>query len=286
MTEPCHAEGTRTPYWRLRGKLQQFGTKGYQAERNRHDSKGNFWVYVFDSRTAPICALSQMSLYIHTTTAQLPTISRFPCIFSRAAPHFFVSTIRQVIWPSPGTLVARTNMSCRTYERARTRHVTHMNLSCHIYGWASHVTYIDGACHNMWTRHVTHINEPCHIYGWTSRSFLFGVVQCFAACCCVLQCVAVCCNVLQCVAVGTQSQIFFVRRCSVCTYTYICVYLYVYIYIYIHIYTYMCMNIDMCMYICIYIYTKAYSMYIYVYKYTQLLCSVWGLVREWCSSLT
>jgi len=72
-----------------------------------------------------------------------------------------------------------------------------------------------------------------------------NVLQCVAACCNVLQCVAACCNVLQCVAVGTQSQIFLVRRCSVCTYTYICVYIYVYIYIYIHIYTYIYMNIDM-----------------------------------------
>jgi len=32
-------EGTGTSNQRLRGKLQQFGTKGYQGERNRCDSK-------------------------------------------------------------------------------------------------------------------------------------------------------------------------------------------------------------------------------------------------------
>jgi len=34
-------EGIGTPYLRLRRKLQQFSTKGYQAERNRCDNKGN-----------------------------------------------------------------------------------------------------------------------------------------------------------------------------------------------------------------------------------------------------
>jgi len=70
-----------SPYWELCGKLQQFGSKGYQAERNRCDSKSNLWAFVFGSRTEPIWAPSQLSLYTHTPTAHSTAISRFLCNF-------------------------------------------------------------------------------------------------------------------------------------------------------------------------------------------------------------
>ena len=41
-----------------------------------------------------------------TPTVHSTTVSRFLCyFFPRMAPHFFVITIHQVLWPSPGTLV-------------------------------------------------------------------------------------------------------------------------------------------------------------------------------------
>ena len=69
-------EGTGTPYWRLCGKLQQFGAKGWQAERNRNDNKNNLWAFVLVSGLSPF-------------------EPRVDC------QH----TIHQVIWPSPGTLI-------------------------------------------------------------------------------------------------------------------------------------------------------------------------------------
>jgi len=57
--------------------------------------------------------------------------------------------------------------------------VTHMDESCHTYGWVmshiwmSHVTHMDESCHtyrwvksHIWMSHVTRIDESCHIYGW------------------------------------------------------------------------------------------------------------------------
>jgi len=45
------------------------------------------------------------SLCAHTPTSHTATVSRsLPCLFSETlVSHFFVSTIRQVIWPSPGS---------------------------------------------------------------------------------------------------------------------------------------------------------------------------------------
>jgi len=57
------------------------------------------------SELAPICAPSQMSLCTHTPIAHSPAISRFPCNFFPKWPLILlVSTIRQVIWPTSGTL--------------------------------------------------------------------------------------------------------------------------------------------------------------------------------------
>jgi len=61
----------------------------------------------FDSVSGltPIYAPSQLSLCTHNPTAHSPAISRFPCNFFRKWPlNFLVSTIRQVIEPSPCTL--------------------------------------------------------------------------------------------------------------------------------------------------------------------------------------
>jgi len=44
-------EGTGTP--KLCGKLQQFGNKGYQGERNRHDTKINLSAFVLVSGLSP-----------------------------------------------------------------------------------------------------------------------------------------------------------------------------------------------------------------------------------------
>ena len=95
---------TGTPYWELCGKLQQFGTKGDQAECNTFDSKSILWSFVFGSRTEPIWAPSQLSLCTHTPTARSTAISRSPCDFFPAWPLIFCQhTIHQVILPSPGT---------------------------------------------------------------------------------------------------------------------------------------------------------------------------------------
>ena len=60
------------------------------------------------SRTVPICALCDRSLCTHTPTTHCASISRLSCLFGSLFKlwplNFFVSTIRQVIWPSPGTL--------------------------------------------------------------------------------------------------------------------------------------------------------------------------------------
>jgi len=47
--------------WTLCSKLQQFRFKVYQAERNRCDSTGNPWAFVFSFRTESICASRQRS---------------------------------------------------------------------------------------------------------------------------------------------------------------------------------------------------------------------------------
>ena len=58
-------------------------------------------------------------------------------------------------------------------------HVTHMNESCHTYGWVlsnvwmSHVTHMNEACctyewimSHIWMSHVSDMNESCHTYEW------------------------------------------------------------------------------------------------------------------------
>jgi len=69
------------------------------------DSKGNLWAFVFGSRTAHICAQHQLSVCFHSLTAHSVANSRFFCFLSKLL-IFFVSTIRQVMWPSHGTLGA------------------------------------------------------------------------------------------------------------------------------------------------------------------------------------
>jgi len=52
-----------------------------------------------------IYALYHHALRAHTPTTHYTTISRFLCNFFLDWPLiYFVSTIHQVIWPSPGTL--------------------------------------------------------------------------------------------------------------------------------------------------------------------------------------
>jgi len=62
--------------------------------------------------------------------------------------------------------------SCHTYEwvmsHIQMSHVTHMNVSCHL--WLRlHVTHMNESCHtyewvmsHIWMSHVTHMNESCH----------------------------------------------------------------------------------------------------------------------------
>jgi len=44
--------------------------------------------------------------------------------------------------------------SCQTYECVKSQMRT------------SHVPYMDGVMPNMWMTYVTHVNESCHIFGW------------------------------------------------------------------------------------------------------------------------
>jgi len=57
-------------------------------------------------------------------------------------------------------------------------HVTHMNGSCHTYGWVmSHI----------WRSHFTHMNESCHTYKWVmSHIWVSHVTQMIESCLLVL----------------------------------------------------------------------------------------------------
>jgi len=61
--------------------------------------------FVFGSRTGYIWALSQLSLCTHNFDRSLTNYFPISVLFPERPLIFFVSTIHQVIWPSPGTLV-------------------------------------------------------------------------------------------------------------------------------------------------------------------------------------
>jgi len=83
--------GIGTAYKELCRYLQQLGTKGYQGERNRSESKNILWVFVFGSRTAQNCALCHYAIGAHFPTSRSATISRFPYNFFPKWPlDFFV----------------------------------------------------------------------------------------------------------------------------------------------------------------------------------------------------
>ena len=79
--------------------------------------------------------------------------------------------------------VTHMDESCHTYgwviSHIWMSHFTHMNESCHTYGWVmshiwmSHVTHMDESCHtcewvmsHIWMSHVTHMDESYHTYRW------------------------------------------------------------------------------------------------------------------------
>jgi len=88
-TSGSGCDSIRTPYQRLHGKLQQSCPKVPQAERNRCDSKCNFWSFEFYFRIVPICALSQLSLCTQTTTAHQPAYfsNSFQCFSQLSSVH-------------------------------------------------------------------------------------------------------------------------------------------------------------------------------------------------------
>jgi len=99
----------------------------------------HFWAFVFSSRTVHIWAWSQLSVCSRTPTVHATTISRFLWIFSPNGPSFLEhSTIRQVIWPNPGTLA--------------TGRVGFVSTNVHI-RWNSVYTAFHriGLCGNEWT---------------------------------------------------------------------------------------------------------------------------------------
>jgi len=72
--------------------FQQFGTKGYQGERNKCSNKTILSAFVFGSTTAQNCALCHQALGTHFPTFRSATISRFPCNFFAEWPlKFFLS---------------------------------------------------------------------------------------------------------------------------------------------------------------------------------------------------
>jgi len=86
-------EGTGTPFWDCaRGCSNRGQSRPIAAnnERNRYDSEDIRWAFVFGSRIAHNCALSQLSLCTHN-----PDRSLYNCFsisvqfFPRMAPHFF-----------------------------------------------------------------------------------------------------------------------------------------------------------------------------------------------------
>jgi len=98
---------TGTPYWRLCRKLQQFGAKGCQAERNSRDTKSILWAFVLVSGLSPI------ELWVKCPAPTTPLFTPqlfldFRTIFSDVAPHSLSATIHQAIWHRPGTQPAIT----------------------------------------------------------------------------------------------------------------------------------------------------------------------------------
>jgi len=86
-------------------KLQRFQFEVCQAERNRCDSTGNPWAFVFSFRTESIFASRQRS-YVPTPPPHCGTIAGYFSLlapFFRKRPSIFWST-RFVIWPNPGTI--------------------------------------------------------------------------------------------------------------------------------------------------------------------------------------
>jgi len=83
---PSTQEGTGTPSWILCGKLQQFGTKGYHAERNRCDSESILWAFVFGSRTLSPEPTVPMHPHPHQSLYSYFSISLQ--FFSQVAPQF------------------------------------------------------------------------------------------------------------------------------------------------------------------------------------------------------
>jgi len=92
-----------TGYKRLRKRESRANVR--TAERNRCDSKDILRAFVFGSRIAQNCALSQLFLCIHNPDHLLHNyFSIFLRFFPPNAPQFFSIMINQVIWPGPGTL--------------------------------------------------------------------------------------------------------------------------------------------------------------------------------------
>jgi len=74
---------------------------------------------------APICVLCHHTLGAHIPTVQFATFSDFCVNFFSSAPSiFFVITIHQVIWRSPGTLVSESSLewSIDRLSSPRSRH--------------------------------------------------------------------------------------------------------------------------------------------------------------------
>jgi len=97
-------EGTGTPYYRLRMRLQQLRAHTCTAGRNRCE-KNTKWAFVYGSRITQNCALCQLSVCTHNSDHSLHIYFSISMqFFSPNGPSFFLSMIHQVIWPSPGTL--------------------------------------------------------------------------------------------------------------------------------------------------------------------------------------
>jgi len=76
--------GIGSLYWRLLGKAHQFGTKEYQAEGNRCDSKGNLSSFFVGCRTSSTWIFCHLALCTHTPTAHTCSyfwILLFICLF-------------------------------------------------------------------------------------------------------------------------------------------------------------------------------------------------------------
>jgi len=102
---------------RLRGKLQQFGSKEFQLERNRSDSKFKPWAFVFGFRTcANLCPESTVPMHPHPhrSLAGLFLDFRALCLTSLSlAPHFFGQH------DSPSNLAESSPWGCGTLNDPR-----------------------------------------------------------------------------------------------------------------------------------------------------------------------